>query len=177
MQVSGLQGSPLGISAGEVIAAACSLVARTMGWLPFARSTSERRRCPNAMPSARYCPSPSGPRCAMMSHMALRMPRSATCAFVKPHIPHILLLLFGSPLVSRRSFFVYVCALASFASFAYGRRLSRPLLRCRGRSGCLPSHLAHLLHPQHHSKRAAMNAFACSSAVSSSGSRGGAGSL
>ena len=136
MHVSGLQGSPVGIRAGEVISAAWAPVARTMGWLPFARSTSERRRCPSAMPSARYCPSPSGPRCAMMSHIALRMPWSASCALVKPHIPHILLLLFGSPLVSRRSLFVRVGTLASFATVtvAHRKRLHRMLLRCCARS-------------------------------------------
>ena len=87
---SGLaQGVPSGMSAGEVTAESCSPVARTMGWLPPSRSMSESLRCPSAMPLSRYCPSPSGPRWAITSHMAFRVGRSASVAPVNPQIPHM----------------------------------------------------------------------------------------
>ena len=91
--------------AGEVTCASCSPVARTMGWLPPSRSMSDKRRCPSAMPSSRYCPSPSGPRCAMTSHMAFNVGKSASTAPVNPQIPHIdetLLLVSYAPMIAQR---------------------------------------------------------------------------
>lgn len=66
-------------------------VERTMGWLPLARSMSERRRWPKAMPlsASMYWPSPSGPRWAMTSHMAFSVGRLASSACVNPQIPHM----------------------------------------------------------------------------------------
>ena len=103
-------GVPSGMRAGEVMAESCSPVARTMGWLPFAKSMSERRRCPSAMPlsASRYWPSPSGPRCAMMSHMALSAGASALVAWVNPQIPHMQKLLHIDVVRSRAAILVWV---------------------------------------------------------------------
>ena len=76
----------------------------------IARSMSERRRCPSAMPlsTSRYWPSPSGPRWAMMSHMALSAGMSALVAWVNPQIPHMQKLLHIDVVRLRAAILVWV---------------------------------------------------------------------
>jgi len=64
-----------------------------IGWCPCATSTMLSRRCPSAMPRSMNTPTPSGPRCAIVSrrrvNAASSIEREELSGIAMPQMPHM----------------------------------------------------------------------------------------